>query len=96
VLQYRRTGSLPRTVEEWEEGSDVTQQVTFTKDMPIFEVLQADPRTREIFAIHGMGCIGCMGASMESIESGAKMHGIDYRLILDDLNRLPPLPDDQG
>lgn len=64
---------------------------TFTKDMSILEALQADPRAREIFAAHGMGCIGCMGATMESIESGAKMHGIDPELVVQELNQLGPL-----
>ncbi len=25
------------------------------------EALQADPRAREMFEAHGMGCVGCMG-----------------------------------
>ncbi|GAB4246395.1 MAG: hypothetical protein Kow00122_03470 [Thermoleophilia bacterium] len=64
---------------------------TFTKDMSILEALQADPRAREIFANHGLGCIGCMGAMMESIEDGARMHGIDPTAIVRDLNKLTPL-----
>jgi hybrid cluster-associated redox disulfide protein len=66
---------------------------TFTKDMSILEALQADPRAREIFAAHGMGCIGCMGATLESIEAGAKMHGLDTTALLRDLNALGPLPE---
>ncbi len=64
---------------------------TFTKEMSILEALQADPRAREIFAAHGMGCIGCLGATMESIASGAKMHGIDPEVVIGELNRLGPL-----
>jgi hybrid cluster-associated redox disulfide protein len=71
----------------------VTEKALFTKDMSILDALQADPRAREIFSVHGMGCIGCMGATMESIENGAKMHGIDPRAILEDLNRLIELPE---
>ena len=65
---------------------------TFTKDMSILDALQADPRAREVFAAHGMGCIGCMGAMLESIESGAKMHGLDPSALIADLNRLESLP----
>jgi hybrid cluster-associated redox disulfide protein len=64
----------------------------FTKDMSLMEALQADPRAREVFAAHGMGCVGCMGVSMESIEDGAKMHGIDPEVVLAELNRLTTLP----
>ena len=52
------------------------------------EALQADPRARDVFAAYGMGCIGCMGVSMESIEDGAKMHGIDPEAVLTELNKL--------
>jgi len=60
----------------------------FTKDMSILEALQADPRARDIFTAYGMGCLGCMGVSLESIEEGAKMHGIDPDVVLAELNRL--------
>ena len=70
---------------------------TFTKDMSILDALQADPRAREVFAAHGMGCIGCMGTTYESIEAGARMHGLDPDALVRDLNRLEqPVPDDQA
>jgi len=56
----------------------------------MMEALQADPRARDVFASYGMGCIGCMGASMESIADGAKMHGIDPDAVVADLNKLLP------
>jgi len=57
----------------------------------MMEALQADPRAKDVFAAYGMGCIGCMGVGMESIEDGAKMHGIDPNVVVDDLNKLTPL-----
>ncbi|MCJ7796741.1 MAG: DUF1858 domain-containing protein [Thermoleophilia bacterium] len=64
---------------------------TFTKDMSILKALQADPRVRDIFTAHGLACIGCMGAMMESIEDGARMHGMDPLAIVRELNALKPL-----
>jgi hybrid cluster-associated redox disulfide protein len=63
----------------------------FTKDMSMMEALQADPRAKDVFAAYGMGCIGCMGVSMESIEDGAKMHGIDPNAVVAELNKLVPI-----
>ena len=63
----------------------------FTKDMSMMEALQADPRAKDVFAAYGMGCIGCMGVSMESVEDGAKMHGIDPNAVVAELNKLVPL-----
>jgi hybrid cluster-associated redox disulfide protein len=63
----------------------------FTKDMSMMEALQADPRAKDIFASYGLDCIGCMGVSMESIEAGAAMHGIDPDAVVTELNKLAPL-----
>ena len=60
------------------------------------EALQADPRASDVFVAYGMGCIGCMGVSMESIEDGAKMHGIDTEAILAELNKLSALREPAG
>lgn len=61
----------------------------FTEDMSIYDALQAHPKARDVFVAHGMGCIACMASTMESIAGGAAMHGVDARVILDDLNALP-------
>jgi hybrid cluster-associated redox disulfide protein len=58
----------------------------FTKETRIIDVLQADSRTAEVFERFGMGCIGCMGVSMETIENGAKMHHVDLNELLAELN----------
>lgn len=69
--------------------------MVFTKEMSIYEALQAHPQARDVFIRHGMGCISCMGATMESIENGAAMHGIDPDAIVDDLSKLPE-PEEVG
>ena len=72
------------------------EMAIFTKDMPMMEALQADPRAKDVFAAYGMGCIGCMGVSMESIDDGAKMHGIDTNAVVAELNKLVPIEDSPG
>lgn len=62
--------------------------MTITKQTTIIDALQAHPNAREVFVRHGMGCIGCMGAAMESIENGARMHGVDPEAVVRDLNQL--------
>lgn len=72
------------------------EAVIFTKDMSIMEALQADPRAHDVFVAFGMGCIGCMGVGMETIEDGAKMQGIDPETVLAELNKLGALEDADG
>ncbi len=62
--------------------------MVITRKTSINELLRSHPMVREIFAKHGMGCIGCMGAATETIENGAKMHDIDVEALLQELNEL--------
>jgi len=63
-----------------------------TKDLTIGQVLRAYPQTLVVFAAHGMGCQGCMGAADESLESGARLHGVAVDRLLADLNRAVGAP----
>ena len=59
-----------------------------TNDTVIDEVLKAHPESIRIFMKYNLGCIGCMGAAGESIEMGARMHGIDPEPLVKELNEL--------
>ncbi|MBD3348164.1 MAG: DUF1858 domain-containing protein [Candidatus Eisenbacteria bacterium] len=54
--------------------------------MPIGDVVKSHPETLEVFAKHGLHCIGCAVAAFESIEEGATVHGIDVDTLIKDLN----------
>ena len=60
----------------------------FSKQMSILEALEAHPEAREVFLRWGMGCSLCIGAQLESIESGAIMHDVDPDTIVAELNGL--------
>jgi len=59
-----------------------------TKDTIIEDVLKAHPKAVEILMKYNLGCIACMGATQESIEMGARMHGVDPEPIVKELNEL--------
>jgi hybrid cluster-associated redox disulfide protein len=59
-----------------------------TKETRIIELLQEYPQTAEVFERFGMGCIGCMGVTMETLENGAKMHHILVAELLKELNAI--------
>ncbi|RLE44936.1 disulfide oxidoreductase, partial [Candidatus Woesearchaeota archaeon] len=48
-----------------------------TKKMSFSALLSKYPETIEVFLRYGMHCVGCVAASFETIEQGAKAHGID-------------------
>lgn len=62
--------------------------MAFTKDMTIAQILRANPKTAEVFMSFGMHCLSCPGATGESVEQAAMVHGFDADQILDALNKV--------
>jgi hybrid cluster-associated redox disulfide protein len=63
-----------------------------TKHDSINSILRAHPETLVVFIAHGMGCAGCMGSDTESLERGARLHGVSVEGLLADLNRAIAAP----
>ena len=58
-----------------------------THEMTIMEVLKLDPGVAPIFMKHGLHCLGCPGATMESIHDAGQVHGIDVDVLVNELNQ---------
>ena len=58
-----------------------------TKDMILGEVVNKYPQTVDVFLKHGLPCAICHIAFHETIEEGAKSHGIKLEKLLKDLNK---------
>jgi len=52
------------------------------------EVISKHPETADVFFEHGMYCIGCALAAFETVEEGARAHGIDVEKLVEDLNKV--------
>jgi hybrid cluster-associated redox disulfide protein len=59
-----------------------------TKDTIIEDVLKAHPDAIQVLMKYNLGCVACMGATQESIEQGARMHGVDPEPLVKELNEL--------
>ncbi len=46
------------------------------KNMTLGEVLTKYPEIAEVLAKYGFHCVGCPATFMETVEQGAKVHGI--------------------
>lgn len=68
---------------------EIEMSQTFTKDMTFTQVLQATPAAAQVLRSFNLGCVGCMGAQNESLEQGARAHGLDVEELLKALNELP-------
>lgn len=61
-----------------------------TKETTIGEVMQMHPDSADIMLNYGLHCIGCHVNPYESIEDGAKSHGMDdstIQKIISDINK---------
>ncbi|HBL23289.1 MAG TPA: disulfide oxidoreductase, partial [Deltaproteobacteria bacterium] len=43
------------------------------------------PETERVFKEFGLGCVGCEAALFESIEQGARVHGVDVDRLIEGL-----------
>lgn len=59
-----------------------------TKEMNIMEVVEKYPVAVEVFQRHGLGCVGCMIASGETIGEGIAAHGLDADSVIAEINSL--------
>jgi len=63
------------------------KKMKVNKDMTFFELMQKDPKMGEILANKGLFCGGCPMAQFETIECGARAHGIDPDKLIKELNK---------
>ena len=54
--------------------------------MILGEVTRKYPETINVFLEHGLPCAMCHIAFHETIEEGAKSHGINVKKLVDELN----------
>lgn len=59
-----------------------------TKDMTFYQVLQMNPDASKVLDQFNLGCVGCLGATTESIAQGVRAHGLDVDEILAALNAI--------
>ena len=62
-----------------------------TKKMKIGEVIQKYPKAVFVFIDYGLHCVGypmAGGESSETVEEAAKLHHIDLKKFLKDLNKI--------
>lgn len=55
-----------------------------TKDMSLGKIVEKHPKAVEIIMKYGFHCVGCHVAAFETLEQGAKAHGMSD----EDLNKM--------
>ena len=61
-----------------------------SKDMTLGEVVAKFPQSVEVMLNYGLHCVGCHVAAYETVEQGAKAHGMpdqDIKKMLAEMNK---------
>lgn len=62
-----------------------------TKDMIIQDIIDVCPGAIEVFMEYGFHCFSCMASNFETLEDGARAHGLsdeDIQALLEELQSL--------
>lgn len=54
--------------------------------MRLEEIFLCYPETIRVFAKYGLACPGCSLAAFDTLERGAKAHGIELVALMDEIN----------
>ncbi|MBN1958903.1 MAG: DUF1858 domain-containing protein [Desulfuromonadales bacterium] len=57
-----------------------------TKDMTFEQILRMNPEAAKVLDQFNLGCVGCLGATTETLAQGARAHGLNVDDILAALN----------
>ena len=55
--------------------------------MNIADLIEKYPQARSVFMDLGLGCVGCVASSFETLEDGLKAHGLNTDEVLEKLNK---------
>lgn len=58
-----------------------------TQDMLIGEILDKKQGAASVLMSNGMGCLGCPSSQMETLEQAADIHGLDIKVLIEQLNQ---------
>ena len=57
-----------------------------TRETNILEAVQQYPVIAQVFQRYGLGCIGCMVASGETLGEGISAHGLNADIVIAEIN----------
>lgn len=70
-----------------QKSSKKKETKKITKEMNFNEIIWKYPEAAEILMEKGMHCIGCPMAMQETLEDGARAHGLDPDKLVEELNK---------
>ncbi|GIW69359.1 MAG: disulfide oxidoreductase [Patescibacteria group bacterium] len=63
-------------------------EIKINKEYNLAELVYKYPQTEEVLMDYGLHCAGCIASSFDTIEAGAKVHGMTDEEIEEMLERV--------
>jgi hybrid cluster-associated redox disulfide protein len=87
-MEYMIKPKNQRKKSNFRRGKTINKTISLiTKEMKISEVIKKYPKIFPIFLNYGFHCIGCPSALSETIDDAAKVHGVELKKLINDLNK---------
>lgn len=64
------------------------KEIKITKDVNLSELVYKHPETEEVLLDYGLHCVGCIAGSFDTLEAGAKVHGLGDKDIEELVERI--------
>lgn len=64
------------------------KEIKITKEVIVSEVIKKYPKTSFVFMDYGLYCFSCPLAQDDTIEEAAKIHHLDLKFFLKDINKV--------
>jgi|TARA_Y100000310_G_scaffold285184_1_gene308476 hybrid cluster-associated redox disulfide protein len=67
------------------------EKILIKKDMLLSDVIEKYPEVAVILTGYGLHCVGCHFSNFDTIEAGAKIHGLnneEIKFMLKDINTI--------
>lgn len=62
--------------------------VRVTKEMNIMEAVEKYPIIAQVLMRYGLGCVGCIISTAETLGEGISAHGLNPDIIIEEVNMI--------
>ena len=66
------------------------------KDMNIMEAVERFPIIAQVLMRYGLGCVGCIISSAETLGEGIAAHGLNPDIMIEEVNMILEKQQEQG
>ena len=66
----------------------VVKMAKVTKEMNIMEAVEKYPIIAQVLMRYGLGCVGCIISTAETLGEGIAAHGLNADIIIEEVNMI--------